>query len=371
MEAFHWDTRFETGIPEVDGQHRHLVDVLNRYGELLSEQTEVTSAETDAVFAELAEYAVYHFSAETGLMVAAHLDERHVALHRQEHEGFVREVARLHGSITQDDTGGAGRLMEFLCHWLVFHILGSDQIMARQVRAIEQGESAASAYLSLEQTADSATATLLDSLNRLFRLVSERNRELTEANATLEARVAARTIELTIANERLEAIAMSDALTGLPNRRHAMSRLELEWSRSVRDHTPLSTLMIDADGFKQVNNEHGHDAGDLVIRQLAVMLRDAARTDDVVCRLGGDEFLVVCPRTPLAGALHLGELLRRAVSAMRVPAGAGEWKGSISVGVAQRSEAMASAADLLKSADEAVYVAKHRGRDCVAAAHSI
>ncbi|MEI8258975.1 MAG: GGDEF domain-containing protein, partial [Deltaproteobacteria bacterium] len=93
--------------------------------------------------------------------------------------------------------------------------------------------------------------------------------------------------------------------------------------------------------------------------------------DDVVCRLGGDEFLVICPRTPLDGARHLGELLRQAVSAMRVPAGSGEWKGSISVGVAQRSDGTGSAEELLKRADEAVYVAKRRGRNCVATAPGV
>jgi hemerythrin len=125
-------------------------------------------------------------------------------------------------------------------------------------------------------------------------------------------------------------------------------------------------MMIDADGFKQINDTYGHDAGDEVLRQLSRHLRYAVRTDDVVCRLGGDEFLIICANTSQAGALHVAETMRKAVSELRITSGIGEWKGSVSVGVAARTQKMKSLEDLVKVADDGVYLAKRNGRNCVA-----
>jgi hemerythrin len=207
---------------------------------------------------------------------------------------------------------------------------------------------------------------MLRALNGLFHQVSRHNRELVELNCSLETKVAERTQELSVANQRLEHLALTDALTNLPNRRHALQSLDLEWAESSKTGRPLTVMMIDADGFKKINDSHGHDAGDAVLRALASQLRDSVRTDDLVCRLGGDEFLILCPGTSLAGALQFAESLRLGVAELRAPAGAGEWRGSISVGVAERQPSMVAHEDLLKAADNAVYLAKQRGRNCVA-----
>jgi hemerythrin len=127
-------------------------------------------------------------------------------------------------------------------------------------------------------------------------------------------------------------------------------------------------MMIDADGFKQVNDNHGHDAGDEVLRQLSRNLLYTVRTDDIVCRLGGDEFFVICTHTQLEGATQLAEKLRQAIAALRVPVGNGEWLGSISIGVAMRKTGMGHFEQLIKAADEGVYCAKKNGRNCVAIA---
>ncbi len=155
-------------------------------------------------------------------------------------------------------------------------------------------------------------------------------------------------------------------LTGLPNRRHAMRCLGLAWEESIKENSPLSCMMIDADGFKQINDNYGHDAGDEVLRQLSRNLQYAVRTDDIVCRLGGDEFLVICPHTPEVGAAQLAEKVRQTIAALHVPAGKGEWHGSISIGVAERKAAMGTLEELIKAADEGVYRAKKNGRNCVA-----
>ncbi len=365
MDSFRWDKHFETGLAEVDKQHHHLVDVINRFGDLLSQLEGVSFGDIETVFNELADYAKYHFREEEYMMSLVGLDPRYVAHHVQLHLNFLQELARMRAGVSPQKPDAAKPLLKFLTYWLAFHILGTDQSMARQVRAIQAGRKPADAFSAEEVMKEGATEPLLYALNGLFHQVSERNRELLELNRTLEDKVAERTQALSEANHRLEDMALTDVLTGLPNRRHAMSRFARDWSESQRDATPLACMMIDADGFKQINDNYGHDAGDEVLRQLSKNLSYSVRTDDIVCRLGGDEFLIICPHTSLEGALHAAELTRQAISALRVPAGKGVWPGSISVGVAVRTPEMSGPEDLLKAADEGVYIAKRNGRNRV------
>src|ERR1039458_3522663 len=134
MESFHWDRHFETGLERVDQQHHALVDLLNRFGEMLTKHDRVAFAEIEALFEELAAYAQYHFREEEELMLQVGLDSRHVAEHERIHNGFLVEVTRMHeGGADQTET--AERLLKFLTYWLAFHILGMDQSMAKQVFA--------------------------------------------------------------------------------------------------------------------------------------------------------------------------------------------------------------------------------------------
>ncbi|MCF8169071.1 MAG: GGDEF domain-containing protein [Rhodoferax sp.] len=365
MQSFEWAPCFVTGLATVDEQHHRLVDVINQFGEMLMQAHGSSAAEIEAVFSELAQYAKVHFSDEEAQMEQANLDLRHIAHHKQEHIQFLQDVTRMHAGLTSGRREEATALLNFLTNWLAYHILGSDQLMAWLTRASAEGRSQEEAYRSYEAGKDPATATLLRAVNRLFTQVSERNRELFELNQTLETKVIERTVALSEANHRLENLAMTDVLTGLPNRRHALMAFDLEWQRSMSAGTPLACMMIDADGFKTINDSFGHDAGDEVLRQLSRCLRDAVRNDDMVCRLGGDEFFIICANTPLEGAMLTAEKVRQKVDRLRVTAGAGVWKGSISVGVAVRTKTMQNADQLLKAADEGVYTAKRHGRNCV------
>lgn len=173
--------------------------------------------------------------------------------------------------------------------------------------------------------------------------------------------------ELSISNRRLQEAALTDDLTGLPNRRHAMAHMEQEWAVSSRSKRPLACMVIDLDQFKQVNDAHGHDIGDAYLKQVASIVRDAVRTQDVVCRTGGDEFLVICPDTTLQAALACAERIRRAVEQATVRVGGQCLKAGMSAGVAVREASMADIDALIKRADEGVYLAKEQGRNRVAA----
>ncbi|MBI3141053.1 MAG: diguanylate cyclase [Rhodocyclales bacterium] len=172
--------------------------------------------------------------------------------------------------------------------------------------------------------------------------------------------------ELAISNRRLQEAALTDALTGFPNRRYAMERLQQEWSATTRSNRPLACMVIDLDQFKQVNDTYGHDVGDTYLKQTAQAVRKGLRVQDVVCRTGGDEFLVICPDTDLPAALVCAERMRHSVESTPVKAGLLQLKATMSVGVAVREPAMTDAETLIKRADQGVYLAKQRGRNRVA-----
>jgi len=371
MKPFLWDKHFITGLVGVDNQHKNLVDLINGFGERISAGNGLSKLSIDNMLNELADYAKYHFHTEEKLMRETGVDQRHITQHCAEHQQFMKDISMMYSQLSTDKPESAASLLEFLIYWLAYHILGIDQSMARQVSFIQDGMDAADAYYAIELDKENATEPLLIALNGLFQQVSERNLALIKLNQTLEQRVEERTKELVEANLHLEQMALTDLLTTLPNRRHAMQSLAKAWQFSTTHNVPLSLIMIDADGFKEINDSYGHDAGDQVLKALSNQLINAFRTDDIVCRMGGDEFMggdelmVICHNTPLAGALHVAELARKSVAEMKVSVGTGYWDGSISLGVASRNQTTAQREDLIKLADNAVYEAKRMGRNQV------
>jgi diguanylate cyclase (GGDEF)-like protein/hemerythrin-like metal-binding protein len=364
VDSFVWNDNYNTHLPVIDEQHHRLVDLINEFGRLVS-QNGVVTEDIDRVYRDLAAYAEFHFTDEERGMEKHGLDDRHIREHQKQHYDFLQEVRAARKAVHKGSIDASRSLLEFLVSWLAYHILCVDQNMARQIAMVKEGHSAARAYDLEETENDSRTEPLLAALNRLFSQISERNLELKEVNATLEKNVRKRTKKLLAANQKLEAMALTDELTGLPNRRQMMWELEQLWKEAVDTETPLALLMIDADGFKEINDNYGHPAGDTVLAKLARELKYAVRNDDVVCRLGGDEFTILCPDTDKEGALHIAEQVRLAVNAMEVAAGKGVWYGSVSIGVAVRRPDMKWAESLMKAADNAVYAAKEAGKNCV------
>ncbi|HUA56687.1 MAG TPA: diguanylate cyclase [Candidatus Sulfotelmatobacter sp.] len=165
--------------------------------------------------------------------------------------------------------------------------------------------------------------------------------------------------------EKFEVLATTDALTGLHNRRHFDSAGAAEISRSRRYNRALSVMMIDADHFKQVNDTHGHDVGDEVLRALAEAARTSVRKTDVVGRLGGEEFAIALPETNDAIASQIAEKIRKRVGDAPIVTKAGPLRVTVSVGVASLDPAMTTFGELLKAADVALYIAKQNGRNRV------
>lgn len=172
--------------------------------------------------------------------------------------------------------------------------------------------------------------------------------------------------ELGRLTRKLRAASLTDALTELPNRRYALKRLESDWATSQRSGRPVTAIMLDIDHFKSVNDTYGHDMGDFVLKETARALKQALREEDEVCRLGGEEFLVICRNTGTEDGCRVAGRLRTAVESNRIANAVFE-RGNVTVslGVAGSELGFASIEDLLKAADEAVYAAKRGGRNQV------
>lgn len=166
-------------------------------------------------------------------------------------------------------------------------------------------------------------------------------------------------LDSALAREQLRRLATRDALTGLRNRREMETVLQEELSRSRRYHLPLSLLFIDCDGFKQVNDQYGHECGDAYLCHLGEALRRLLRADDSVFRFAGDEFVVVLPNQSVQAATHIGARLQEALTAEPL-----EWEGhripiAFSVGVAGNEQpGMEDSRALLRHADQRLYEQK-------------
>ncbi len=166
-------------------------------------------------------------------------------------------------------------------------------------------------------------------------------------------------------HEEIYRLTVIDSLTNLHNRRYMNDTLEREYSRALRYERPLSVVMFDIDRFKQVNDLHGHLAGDFVLRDLASLVKQVIRKDELFCRYGGEEFCVILPETPLQEAHEAAERYRKVVEQhvflyqdVRLPV-------TISLGVAMFDASLTSIEALIEAADSKLYEAKRLGRNCV------
>lgn len=173
--------------------------------------------------------------------------------------------------------------------------------------------------------------------------------------------------------DMLEALSLIDPLTHIPNRRSLDANLETEWKRAVREHQPLSLLMVDIDHFKHYNDNYGHGAGDDCLRRVAAALLEGIfRPGDSVARYGGEEFVILLPQTARQPAGQVAEQLRRGILNLNLPHAYSsvDSRVSISIGCATSGADtdITSPTELLQKADEMLYQAKAAGRNRVAVA---
>ncbi|HYC51897.1 MAG TPA: diguanylate cyclase [Gemmatimonadaceae bacterium] len=197
----------------------------------------------------------------------------------------------------------------------------------------------------------------VSALTKVFNEMVARLRQGRQELASVNERLRAQ-------NQELERLSVTDGLTGLSNHRALMQRLNEETMRSRRGKHSFAVIMSDVDNFKQYNDTFGHPEGDVVLKKVAGILKEATRTVDCAARYGGEEFAILLPETDLAGALEVAERVRSRVEAAEFPGR----KVTLSIGVAVYPKHGDTAANVIGAADAALYVAKRGGRNQVAQA---
>jgi diguanylate cyclase (GGDEF)-like protein len=176
-------------------------------------------------------------------------------------------------------------------------------------------------------------------------------------------------LDLIVRNRTLSDVSSRDTLTGLYNRWFVIEKLDSELNRALRHGSPMSVLMLDVDHFKQINDTHGHAAGDQVLQAIGKLLRDSCRVYDVAGRYGGEEFCVVLPETKPGNTSVVAERIRSRLESMELSVGETPVLVTASIGIAGMdvpAEAeLLSPAALIERADRALYSAKNRGRNRV------
>lgn len=228
---------------------------------------------------------------------------------------------------------------------------------------------------------NSMVRSLAEARTRLQR----RDAELSQTNRTLEAQIAerqaaeeqlrqanesltSRLAEIELLQAQLREQAIRDPLTNLFNRRYLQQTLERELAVARRASAPLPIIMMDIDYFKRLNDQYGHQVGDLTLTRVADVLRQHSRRSDIACRYGGEEFVVVLPSASFDVAMQRAEELRARVAAIHIPIDDKPLGVTLSVGVAVYPDHGTGADELLQAADMALYRAKAAGRNCTRSA---
>jgi len=203
-----------------------------------------------------------------------------------------------------------------------------------------------------------------DLSEKLGQDLENRNKDLSNLTANLEAEVAVRTKELTISNQQLEAMANTDSLTGLANRRGIESIVEHEHERFRRSNDPYSVALIDLDNFKSINDNFSHETGDRVLAIAAQCLNASIRQQDIVARWGGEEFIVILPNTTLQGAVVVAEKIRKTIKDEVINSDKGPLSVTSTIGISEVGVSE-TFSECLNRADSMLYQGKKGGRDRV------
>lgn len=185
--------------------------------------------------------------------------------------------------------------------------------------------------------------------------------DLTDMNEILWGKIE----EVESLRAQLQEQAIRDPLTGLFNRRFFSETLEKETAQAVRDNSPLSFIILDIDFFKKINDTYGHKCGDFVLQTFAKFLSDNVRTADLLCRFGGEEFVILMPNASTESAYERAEVLRRQFEAMNIDFENQNIKSTFSAGVATFPNHSTSSEAVLSLADQALYQSKANGRNRV------
>lgn len=360
-----WAEEFESGIAQFDDQHRQLVDLVNEIAASLDGEDGESAENLHSAITKTFDSASKHFADEERFMRDLGVDLRHFSQHITDHQRFVDQLNNFwdarHAIVSP-----AGVLLEFLMAWLRFHVLDEDQVLVRQIKRIQAGESPSDAFEAEEITTDRANSIRI-AARRLHLVMAEQIELLVKSNQLLDARVMERTRELEFVNQRLEMLSRMDGLLGISNRTNFDERIKSEWRLARRHKQPIGLLMIDVDLLRKYNETYGHLEGDNCLRSVARAAREGLyRPTDILARYGGEEIVALLPNTTADGARLVAERIKAKLDGFAIPYSNSEVSNrvSISIGVsAMEPDKGGEALTLLLQAEDALLQAKKRGRN--------
>jgi len=235
------------------------------------------------------------------------------------------------------------------------------QELARGTEELGQQRQAAVTALQEAQTAWEETHQANQQLQEANLKLQAANQKLQEYNRQLQTQLA----EIRSLQEQLREQAIRDSLTGCFNRRYLEETMEREFARAVREGYTVGVVMVDIDRFKAINDTFGHAVGDRIVMELGHSLQSLSRTGDIVCRYGGEEFLLLLPGLTAEVAVERAEQWRAAFAALELPTTGRKIRLTISLGVAIYPIDSEDSQEILRKADQALYLAKSNGRNRV------
>lgn len=360
-DIFTWDNGFLTNNEIIDSQHYQLIETINEAISYTINDKAYSQEIIDTMKTKILKYTETHFKTEEKIMDDAHVFEKHSNEHKKLHQEFIGWFISTFENSNDSSSSKVYESFDYLIQWLAYHILSTDKYLFRQIEMINSGIGPAEAFEIERDKNDNSTQPLVKALKTLYYIVLDKNQQLEFSNANLETKVKQRTAELEEANKRLEAISLTDTLTGLPNRRYAEMILEQIFSTYNRYSSNCVVMFIDVDKFKSVNDIKGHNAGDRLLKWIAEFLQKNVRKSDIVFRLGGDEFVVICPEISLDNGISTANKLITQLNETSNMFFAEYWKPSLSIGLCSISEQNSSIEAVLRKADEAMYQSKQNG----------
>lgn len=369
FEIFPWNRNFETGIDDIDQQHKVLVNILNRLAwHFASDNSELTS---DQILDELLSYAAFHFEFEEAIWNRSLSEGEMARNHHDAHQMFFAQVEELRNS-REPQEEVLTRLFDFLTRWLAFHILESDRRMALTVELVQSGLGVSEARNRVDSELSGSASVLVNALLEIYRKLSSSTIQLMrEKMARLRAEDELSRIQHERLNQaleeqareyqqHLETLAYTDALTGLWNRNGIVRRIREYLTEEARHENSAALVSIDLDNFKDLNGCLGEDAADRLLGLLSRRWLDAIPADACLARTGGDEFALLLPDANHAEsrleALRLTARQPFELDGVEVSAG-------FTAGVVLFPDGAVEDADmLLRQADNTLYRAKHEMR---------
>lgn len=366
-EIFPWNEYFEVGVEESDEQHKKLVKIINEicFCALSSHNNDEI---IDDLFQKLIDYTKHHFSWEEEFYQEKQIPAELFRRHKGSHDELIAQILALKTKYEDDISKDANleEILTTLVIWLTHHILEDDMRMCLIVTNLEQGLSPDVAVSTAIKTMDGPKGTVARVMSSMMNVSSSSVLELRREisfRKELERKLTSEIATRKDAEEKLKHLAQHDALTDLPNRRLFEQLCASALKTAKRGNLEQAVLFIDIDGFKAINDNLGHQAGDALLIAISRRMESTVRESDLVARIGGDEFTIHLGGTCTTN--HATSIASKIISNLSEPFELDEGTAHIgaSIGIALYPQDATTVNALLKHADAAMYEAKKSGKN--------